>query len=490
MGKLSHLEPSKVYEYFEQLSRIPRGSGHTRAVSDWLVDFARSHQLAWRQDEAGNVLIRKPASAGREDRRALILQGHMDMVAVKDPGCPTDPEKDPLDLREDGMYLWAEGTSLGGDDGIAVAYILAVLDAEDLEHPPLTALFTVDEEVGMLGAQALDLSDVSAHTMINLDSEEEGTLLTGCAGGGTVECRFPTAQEMVSGIQADLSISGLTGGHSGEEIHTGRANAIALLGRYFLEFPENISYRILSVSGGEKDNAIAADSRVQLLFPEAGEEIQKQVEAYTGWFRQTIGQEYRLTDPDLKVSLCWSGTQRKPALTAEASRALSLALMHLPNGVQRRMPEMEEMIETSLNPGILALDTKGTDDTAEYVITYCVRSARESCKQALIARMRSLTELLGGRLRVNGLYPAWEYKENSPLRACMADVYQEYYGKKPVMKTIHAGLECGIFAGKIDGLDCVSIGPDILDIHTTRERMSIASVRRVWEYLLLVLKKL
>ncbi|MCI1654408.1 MAG: beta-Ala-His dipeptidase [Lachnospiraceae bacterium] len=490
MGNLSHLEPSKVYDYFEQISRIPRGSGHTRQISDWLAAFARSHHLFWRQDEAGNVLIRKPASAGRKDRDELILQGHMDMVAVREPGCPTDPEKDPLVLREDGMYLWAEGTSLGGDDGIAVAYILAILDAEDLEHPPLTALFTVDEEVGMLGAQALDLSDVSARQMINLDSEEEGTLLTGCAGGGTVECRFPAARESVSGMQAELVISGLTGGHSGEEIHTGRANAIALLGRYFLEFPGEIRWRILTVSGGEKDNAIATDSRVQLLFPEADEAIQKQVEAYTGWFRRTIGQEYHQTDPNLKVSFCWSGVEQKPALTAEDSRALSLALMHLPCGVQRRMPGMEEMIETSLNPGILALDAEGKDGTGEYVITYCVRSARESCKQALIARMRSLTECLGGRLRINGLYPAWEYREESPLRACMTEAYQEYYGREPVTKTIHAGLECGIFAGKIEGLDCVSIGPDILDIHTTRERMSIASVRRVWEYLLLVLKKL
>lgn len=480
MPVLEHLHPAEVLHYFEELASIPHGSGNTKAISDHCVSFAKRHGLQYWQDDANNVVIVKPASAGYERAPAVILQGHLDMVCEKTPDCGLDMEREGLRLKTDGQYVWADGTTLGADNGIAIAMALAVLASEELPHPRVEAVFTTDEEIGLLGASALDSSVLEGRLMLNLDSEVEGILTVSCAGGVRANCHIPVERETSSGTLCTLEITGLTGGHSGVEIHKGRANASVLMGRLLYRIQREVPVRLLSLHGGQADNAISSHTVCSFLFPSSERE---RIGAVVRSCAEIFSREYQAAEPNLQVNCSMREEQAASALQPAAAARVISALMLLPNGVQSMSMDIPGLVQTSLNLGILRLDER------EAVLSYAVRSSVASEKTMLCEKLECLTTLLGGRVTYSGDYPAWEYKRDSVLRELVADVYEKQNGKKPVVEAIHAGLECGVFAGKLPGLDCVSLGPDLQEIHTPRERMSVASVARTWKLLCEVLRR-
>ena len=478
MGALTGLEPASVFHYFEAICGIPHTSHHEKALSDYCKNFAKEHGLACRQDEMGNLLIKAPATPGYENEPALILQGHLDMVGDKTADCKLDLEKDAIRPVVDGGYVRAEGTTLGGDDGIAVAYALAVLDADDIPHPALEVVLTVCEEVGLLGASAMDFSDLAGRLLINIDSEEEGVLTAGCAGG-RIECHLPAARAAVTGTAVKADIVGLVGGHSGTEIHKGRANAIALLGRWLTLLEDHgVQYVVLALSGGAKENVIPKESSVTLVLP-AG--ITEAVHAAAADFAAQMQAEYGTADPAIRLQLTEQGCSEYSALDADSTQRLRKALLLMPWGVQAMSMDVPGLVETSLNLGVAELGD------AEAILRFSVRSSVPSAKELLARKVQTLTELLGGSVRFHGDYPAWTYARESALRDRCVAVYEAQYGAKPQIVALHAGLECGILSGKIDGLDCISFGPNLLNVHTPNERADIASVARVWEYLKAIL---
>ena len=481
MRVFENLEPKEVFYYFEDICSIPHGSGNTQKISDYCVNFAKEHGLNYRQEECGNVVIWKDVTSGYEQADTVILQGHMDMVAVKDADCPLDLEKDGLIPEIDGAWIQAKGTSLGGDDGIAVAYALAILAADDIPHPALEVIFTVGEEVGLVGATALDISDLKGKILMNIDSEDDGIFLIGCAGAATVACCLPVKKETVYGQQYVWHTEGLMGGHSGMEISRERANANKIFGRFLAECMDEIGFSIVSVSGGEKDNAIAKQCAARLVVPE---EKTASFEDAVQTFEIMLKKEHHFTDPQMHIYVEKECCGETEVLIGEIAQKLMFLLIHLPNGVQKRIPEVPDSVQTSLNMGILAQ----TED--EISMTFSVRSSVTSEKEWLMKQMQHLTGSVDGYCRISGVYPAWEYQPNSKIRPLMIETYEEITGKKPETAAIHAGVECGIFCEKMPGLDCISYGPQINDIHTTRERLNIESVKRNWELTLAVLKKL
>lgn len=477
MPVLDHLEPKNVFRFFEALCAIPHGSRNTGSVSDWCVEFARARGLEVHQDSANNVIIIQEAAPGYENAAPIILQGHLDMVCEKASGCTKDMEREGLDLAVDGDFVYAEGTTLGGDDGIAVAMALAILDDPAIPHPRLEVVLTTDEEIGMLGAAALDVAPLQGRQLLNLDSEEEGVFTVSCAGGSLTTCRLPVTREPFHGDALRIQISGLTGGHSGAEIHKGRANADILLGRILRAMAERTELRLVSASGGLKDNAIptAAEAVVITTDIAAASTVVEKIARH-------IQAEYRVTEPGLAVAVERTMTGETPMDRDSTRRALCL-LACVPNGVQEMSHDIHGLVQTSLNLGIL--ETGGEVLTA----AFCVRSSVASQKEMLHDRLRCLTEQLGGTVDIAGDYPAWEYRRDSVLRERMVEVFREQYGREPKVEAIHAGVECGLLCGKLPGLDCVSIGPDLMEIHTPRERMSISSVQRVWAFVLEVLKR-
>lgn len=480
MAILTGLQPSGVFEMFEQLCGIPHGSRNTKAISDFCVRFAQEHGLDYRQDDSNNVILFAPATPGMEQAQPVMLQGHLDMVCEKEADCPLDLQKEGLNLRTDGEWIWAEGTTLGGDDGIAVAYALAILADPTIPHPPLEVVLTTDEEIGMLGAAAIDLSEVKARRVLNIDSEEEGVLLAGCAGGATVCCHIPLMWTLKKGLRATVQITGLRGGHSGMEIQKGRANANKLMGRFLNEMDEAFAYALCTVNGGNKDNAIARESTADVvILPERLAELT----AFAAQRQEAYRAEYGEADPDITVAVTPGTEDTFEIMMGDCRRSVLSVLQQLPNGVQQMSRDIEGLVQTSLNLGILKVDFRGIH------LTSSVRSSVNAEKQQLIQQLAEICGKLGGSCEVMGEYPAWEYKADSPLREIMTEVYMEQYGRKPAVEVIHAGLECGLLSGKLDGLDCVSFGPDIVDIHTTREKLSIPSVQRTWKLLLEVLKR-
>ena len=479
MGVLSALEPAKVFQFFEEICSIPHGSGNVEQISNYLVDFAKERGLKYRQDEKYNVVIWKDGSKGYENSEPVILQGHMDMVAVKTADCPKDMEKDGLDLEVNGDLISAKGTSLGGDDGIAVAYSLAILDDPDMPHPPLEVIITTDEEIGMLGAAYMDVSDIKGHLFLNMDSEDEGIFTVSCAGGATVTCKFPYERENVQAAVMRVSLDGFSGGHSGVEIDKGRANANVVMGRLLYSVMNDV--RLISINGGEKDNAIALSCQVEIAVPaDKAEEVKNKMQETFA----IVAEEYKVTDPNAALHVeagdadKADGTAQSTdvqALTAKDTAAVIQALLHMPYGIQRMNPEIEGLVQTSLNLGILRTNETSVD------LSYAVRSASEHEKQFLIDKMDALAVLLGGTTEISGPYPGWEYRADSRLRDVLVDTYRELYGKDPVVEGIHAGLECGLFASKMGDIDAVSLGPQMEGIHTVNEVLSISSVQRTWE---------
>lgn len=477
MSVLENLQPKKVFEYFEEICNIPHGSQNLDHISGYLEKFAKDRHLFCKRDEANNIIIVKEATAGYEEVEPIILQGHMDMVAVKKADCDIDLEKDPLRLKVDGDFVYAEGTSLGGDDGIAVAYILAILDADDINHPRIEAVITTDEEIGMEGATAIDLSMLKAKRMMNIDSEEEGILLTSCAGGARVNCNIPIERENKSGIGYRVSVTGLLGGHSGTEINKERQNAIKVLGRVLFEVLQEVDYQIISLEGGEKDNAIPREASATLLVLEDETRFENVVLK----MNSILKNENKSKEAKLNVILEKTEIRSNSVFTRESTSKVIQFLMLLPNGVISMSADIEGLVETSLNVGILS-----TQDN-EVSTASAVRSSIETAKKNIMNQLFILTENFGGTNSVHGEYPGWQFDPDSKLRATMVQIYKEMFHEDVKVEALHAGLECGIMISKIPGLDCVSFGPNIYDIHTTEERLSISSTERMWRYILKIL---
>lgn len=477
MAILEHLEPRGVFRFFEELCAIPHGSSNTKAVSDWLMGFARERGLEAYQDGLNNVIIIKEATSGYESVEPVILQGHMDMVCEKAPGCAKDMEKEGLDLAVDGDAVYAEGTTLGGDDGIAVAMALAILDADDIPHPRLEAVFTVDEEIGMLGATALDVSMLRGRRMLNLDSEEEGVFTVGCAGGNLTQCTLPLTRAPYAGKALTVTVGGLRGGHSGAEIDKGLGNANMLMGRLLYAASRKAELRLVEVNGGLKDNAIPRETVATLVTtdPEAVLAVCRELDAQ-------LKNEYRTTDPDVFVTAAES-TASLP-MDDDTTRRVLCFLTCAPNGIQAMSADMPGLVQTSLNLGILKTEKDAV------IASFCVRSSIDGQKQMLVERLTCMTEALGGTVEVFGDYSGWEYRPDSPLRELLVEVFTQQYGHAPRIEAIHAGVECGIFSGKLPGLDCVSMGPDLTEIHTCREKLYISSVQRLWTMVLETLKRM
>lgn len=482
MGVLDGLQPERVFYFFEEISRIPHGSGNTRAISDYLKAFAEERGLFCRQDELGNIVVIREAAPEREEEEPYILQAHMDMVAVSAPGTQIDMKKEPLRLKVEEGRIFAEGTSLGGDDGIGVAYCLALLDDREHSFPRLEVVLTVDEETGMEGAMEIDLSMLRGRRMINLDQEEEGIFVTGCAGGARVDVELPMEREKVSGEayrQMEFRITGLAGGHSGMEIGRGLGNAIWLLGSLLGGISLRFAVRLVWMKGGLADNAIPREAEATLLVRETDV---PEILSYAEAEEQRMRAELQEKDPGFTLEkLCHNGMVSEPVYTKKATEDALACLCKLPNGVISMSRDMEGLVETSLNLGILSLQ----EDCLR--LQYAVRSSVDRDKEELCRHMRQIAERVGAKAFVRNAYPGWTYQKNSPLQDEMVKIYERMYGEKPVLEAIHAGLECGILMGKIPDLDCVSIGPDLENVHTAEESMNIESVGRVWKYLLEVL---
>ncbi len=495
MSALAEVEPKEVFSFFEEISQIPRGSGNTKKISNYLVDFARERNLECYQDALNNVIIIKEATPGYEDHEPIILQGHMDMVAVKTPECPLDMKTDGLVLRVMGDYVIAAGTSLGGDDGIAVAYALAILDSETIAHPRIEVVITSDEETGMDGARGIDLSVLKGRRMINVDSEEEGVFTVGCAGGARIDFEWNAKAETVTGKELEITITGLQGGHSGTEIHKERGNSNQIFGRLLEELTRVYPVRLLSVRGGQADNAIARETTAKFIFTEEknekGEQISYRKDGIHNLLNKMRGilkDELATRDPGFDLKWKFSEKQDKEyeVFTMADTRKIGLFLCSLPNGVQAMSSDIDGLVETSLNFGVLKQKTVLHD--AYLLASFSVRSSVESAKDALIKRLFAIGRLAGAKYRSRGEYPGWKYRVDSPLRDSMTEIYQDMFGEDPQIVAIHAGLECGLFMSKIPDLDCVSIGPNMKNIHTTEESLSVSSVQRTWKFLQAILE--
>jgi dipeptidase D len=481
MAVLEGIKPERVFYYFEKLTEIPRGSHHTKEVSDYLVAFAKEHTLFCIQDESNNVIIKKPASPGYEQVPVVILQGHSDMVCEKTSDSRHDFTKDPLEIFVAGDFIGARNTTLGADDGIAVAYALAILEDDSLKHPALEVVITADEEVGLLGAAALDMSSLKGNLLINMDSEAEGCLWVGCAGGVRTKSRLPMCYLEAEGICFEVVLDGLKGGHSGAEIDKIRGNAVKLMGRFLYELDEKIPYAVAGLEGGFKDNAIPRSASARLVI-ERGDEAE--LFAFAKIFERHLREEYSGSDEEMTVTVREKGEGLFDVLDLVSKGKLIFLLTYLPAGVEKMSGNLEGLVETSSNPGVLTLDRE--------VLTVCynVRSSVESAKEALAGKIKYLTEFLGGEYHAEGNYPAWKYQKNSKLRELMKRTYLEELGTEPEVKAIHAGLECGLFFEKLPELDCVSFGPNMEQIHTTEERLSISSTERMYRYLIKVLENM
>ena len=484
---LEGLEPHSVMHYFEEICNIPHVSYHTEKISEYIISFAKEKGLDYYSDDSGNVVIYKKASAGYENHGTVILQGHVDMVGAKTEGSKHDFENDPIRLDPEAIkegYITAVDTTLGGDDGIAVAYMLSILADPSLKHPPLECVFTVNEEVGLLGADALDLSVLKGKVMLNMDSEDEGIFTTGSAGGMHMDCTIPMTSEDFDGPCCRLIVSGLLGGHSGTSIGTGRPSAIVLLGRLLHLLEENTDFALVEMKAGEVDNAIA--NKAEAVITCDGNDISG-IKDLCERLQAELRVEYRGIDDGITISCIQedpASCKGKRCVSSVSGEKAIFFLKNAPYGVQSRNAYDIQLVETSLNPGVLRMDSE------HFMLGYSIRSSVESAKHELADRLTYLTEFLGGTVDAGGDYPGWAYDPDSKLRPLCGEVYEEVSGKKAQFETIHAGLECGIFYHGIPGLDIISYGPDMKDIHTFDEKLSIESVKRTYEMTLKLLERL
>lgn len=475
---LENLEPAGVFSCFESLCAIPHGSGNTKAISDYLVKFARDLGYDCIQDQLNNVIIFAPATPGYEDRAPVIIQGHMDMVCEKDADCPIDMEKEGLDVTHDGTFVYAKGTTLGGDDGIAVAYAMAILQDKSIPHPALEIVITVDEETGMDGAEGIDLSMLKGKKLLNIDSEDEGILTVSCAGGLKTTLSLPFARRAVYGPCIKLTVENLQGGHSGVEIHKNLANANKVMGELLSRVRERMPLCLTKLKGGAKDNAIPRSCEASMVAMGMNlEQINDVAAALQAEIRANFDEPEAIVRGDSVDALGGN------ALSCEDTDKVIALLQEVPNGVQSWSEDIPGLVQTSLNLGILNMDESLS-------MTFALRSSSNLEKKELAEKLEAIAESYGAECVHRGMYPAWEYRKDSPLRDTMVQVYEKMFGAKPQVVAIHAGLECSLLGEKIEDLDAVSFGPQMHDIHTSREKLDIASTECTWQYLLEVLKAL
>jgi len=482
MADFENFKCSKVLHYFEEISKIPRGSGNEKQISDYIVDFAEKRGLWVKQDAALNVIVKKQASKGYENLPGVIIQGHLDMVCEKNNDVTHDFLKDPIEIIYDGDFIKANGTTLGSDNGIAVAMGLALLDDDSVKHPPVEVVFTTDEEVGMQGAAALDGSFIDGKTLLNIDSEKEGVFTGGCAGGMKTHTHLPVIyEEQNAGLTSyAIMINGLMGGHSGIDIDKGRANANVLMARLLHSLLEKFDIKLNYIAGGSKDNAIPREAECVLSFDKA---ILHDIEKAIADINNVFNNEFKNTDRNIKIKINEAEKQNL-CFSKESFKKIIYLSMLLPNGVQTMSSDIEGLVESSNNIGAVKTDNN------EVTFVCALRSAVISKKYFIYNKIKAVSELAGASVSSIGNYPAWEYDGNSKIKNLCLQVYEELFDKKAEEEIIHAGLECGIFAEKLPGVDMISFGPNLYDIHTPDERASISSIERCWVFLLEILKRL
>ena len=482
MKILQNLEPKAVFQYFEEISNIPRGSGNEKGISDYLLNFGKELGLESIQDEALNVIIKKPGTPGYENAPTVIIQGHMDMVCEKNNGVEHDFEKDPLKLRIVDDYIYATDTTLGADNGIAVAYAMAILASNDIPHPPIEVLSTTDEETGMSGAMAIKKENLQGKILINLDNEEEGDLLVSCAGGVRSTATLKVdEQEIGSKKLIKINISGLKGGHSGMDIIKERGNSNKILGRVLKGLLREVKFNLVSLNGGSKNNAIPREAEAIIAVNPNDENTA--IEVINNW-NNIIENELRAQDPGLKIEASITDIKTCKEFTDESTKKVVDLLYIYPNGINTKSTEIEGLVESSTNLGVLT--TK--DGVVEF--DSAIRSSIPSLKEEIVLRSKTIVELLGGKFETTSDYPGWEYDPNSKVRDICQKVHKDMYGKEAKIVAIHAGVECGLFNEKLGNLDMISFGPNLYDVHTPDEHMSISSVKNCYEYLLGILKEI
>ena len=482
MKILQNLEPKAVFQYFEEISNIPRGSGNEKGISDYLLNFGKELGLESIQDEALNVIIKKPGTPGYENAPTVIIQGHMDMVCEKNNGVEHDFEKDPLKLRIVDDYIYATDTTLGADNGIAVAYAMAILASNDIPHPPIEVLLTTDEETGMSGAMAIKKENLQGKILINLDNEEEGYLLVSCAGGVRSTATLKVdEQEIGSKKLIKINISGFKGGHSGLDIIKERGNSNKILGRVLKGLLREVKFNLVSLNGGSKNNAIPREAEAIIAVNPNDENTA--IEVINNW-NNIIENELRAQDPGLKIEASITDIKTCKEFTDESTKKVVDLLYIYPNGINTKSTEIEGLVESSTNLGVLT--TK--DGVVEF--DSAIRSSIPSLKEEIVLRSKTIVELLGGKFETTSDYPGWEYDPNSKVRDICQKVHKDMYGKEAKIVAIHAGVECGLFNEKLGNLDMISFGPNLYDVHTPDEHMSISSVKNCYEYLLGILKEI
>jgi len=497
---LEKYQPSNVMSFFEIISSIPHGSGNEKALSDYLCGFAKDRGLWVKQDEHFNLIIKKPASPGKEEAPSVILQAHIDMVCEKNQDVVHDFTKDPLKLYVDGDTVKALGTTLGADNGLAAAMLMALMDDNSIIHPPLEILLTTNEEVGLLGARDLDVSCLTGKRLINLDSDYEGLFCTGCAGGLKLHAFLPVERVAVKPEELEyyiLKVSGLFGGHSGGDINKERANAIQTLGRALLRLSNDIELRPWDIIGGLMDNAIPREARAGIAIDKSQAVL---IDEKVKKFEKMLKHEYRNSDPGISLSLSPASEKPEKLFSSRFTGKVLQAILFIPCGIQNMSTDVQDLVETSNNLGVIITETAerqvepagpwytGEDGQAGMIqqevvhLTNAIRSSIVSRKYKLRDQITFLTENLGGRVAYYGDYPAWEFNPDSPLREQLLKTYEEMFGKAPEIFATHGGLECGYFAEKIPGIDIVSFGSNISDLHSPQESFSISSLERTWKF--------
>ncbi len=479
MNKLSGLKPEKVFKYFEEICAVPRGSGNMKAIADYCMNFAERYSLSALRDKADNIMIFKSGTNGFENAEPVILQGHLDMVCQKNEDVNIDFEKDGIDIFVDGDYIRARGTTLGADNGIAVAMIMAILESDDIPHPPIEALFTTDEEIGMIGASALDATQLKGKRLINLDSEEQDKLTVSCAGGSEFEMTIDVNRKKVFGNKIVLSLTGLKGGHSGIEIGSGRVNANMLAGRILSHLKSKSDFEIISINGGDKGNAIPNACLIELLTGKP-EKFVSHIDDYA----KIVEKEIAEREPNLEISVTTEEAGEFDVFDEKAKEKLIFALLFIPNGVLKMSASIDGLVETSLNLGILKTDED------KITVLSALRSNKQSALFWLEEKLITFAKSLDFKSKTSGHYPPWEFNEKSSLQKLYKVCFKEKFGYEPTVEAIHAGLECGMLSAKIKGLDCISIGPELSDVHTTKEKLSVSSVKAMYELVVELLGKM
>ncbi len=468
---------ARVFEIFKELTAIPRGSGNTKPIADFCVSFANKNSLKYIRDAADNVIIFKNATADSINKETVILQGHLDMVCQQTSDSSHNFSLNGPKILIDGDYIRADRTTLGADNGIAVALILAILESDRISHPPIEAVFTSDEEIGMVGALALDTTPLSGKRLINLDSEEDDTVTVSCAGGGEIELYLHSEYEDCNATEITVTLKGLKGGHSGVEIDKGRVNANALAGRFLNHLKGICDFRIISINGGDKSNAITPECLIKLAV------FDKNFVSAATVYLELIKNEISAREPEFTFEINLGDTIQT-ALSQALTDKIIFILLNAPNGIMEMSADIKGLVETSLNLGILKTDT---DNIA---VNFSLRSNKSTALSFLEERLISLAKSVDAATKSFGHYPPWEYKANSALQGLYTKCFEEHNGFTPKVAAIHAGLECGVFDSKIQGLNAISIGPKMYDVHTVNERLSISSTEKFIGLLIKILESL